>query len=342
MKLGLAYLLVGLLACLGCAPGTGEPAILRVDGAPLRIGVGDRISVERGDRWLSVPEEALAAGLDLDLFAVWLTRDWQEDWVTREALRDLVRRGITPVVVHYYFGDDISKERLESDRDDWYTSLWRMSQLVDIGAPVLVVLEPEFNVVARGGETSITEWPWFGDDLRAAALMIKGEAPEALVGVCAGDFSPTRDLEPVLERALPALDFLAFQEMRASTDPASPRSDYLSVGAAAVDYATYLQRSFRLPVLLAYVAVSSHGGWEARQAEALADLAGRRAELSAAGVFGAMYFQLHDDPAHVGYFGEAERHFGLLRSDGSPKPALQAFRALGSARSREATRSPGS
>ena len=46
-------------------------------------------------------------------------------------------------------------------------------------------------------------------------------------------------------------------------------------------------------------------------------------------MFGLIYFQLRDDPAHLGYFGPAERHFGLLRADGTAKPALDVFRALG-------------
>jgi len=46
-------------------------------------------------------------------------------------------------------------------------------------------------------------------------------------------------------------------------------------------------------------------------------------------VFGLVYFQLRDDPNHSGFFGVAERSFGLLRADGSAKPALEAFRELG-------------
>jgi len=116
--------------------------------------------------------------------------------------------------------------------------------------------------------------------------------------------------------------------MRADTDPAAAREGYLSVGKTAVEYASYLHSTFELPILLAYLAVSSHGGWEAEQAAAISELGAHRAALRNAGVFGVMYFQLYDDPAHVGYFGDAEPHFGLLRADGTAKPALQAFRAL--------------
>ena len=36
-----------------------------------------------------------------------------------------------------------------------------------------------------------------------------------------------------------------------------------------------------------------------------------------------------DDPHHTGYFGKAEPHFGLVRADGTKKPAIRAFRDLG-------------
>jgi hypothetical protein len=333
LRLPLVWLLLSLSGLLASCPrGLGaEPALDLDDTSRLRLGVGDRISVlnEEAGEWVSLPQEALDKGVPLDLFEMWLPRGWDEDWVTRKRLEQLAAQGVTPVIVHYYFGDAISRERVEAQRDGWYSSMWRMANLIRMDAPVLVVLEPEFNVAPPEGETAITSWPWFARDLRAAAEMIREQAPNALVGTCPGDFPGTPNLEPLLGPVAPHLDFLAFQEMRASTDPEAGRTDYLEVGRAASDYARYLKRAFGRPLLLAYVAVSSHGSWEKRQADALRDLHRHRAALRAAGVFGLIYFQLRDDPAHLGYFGAAERHFGLLRADGTAKPALEVFRALG-------------
>ena len=314
------------------SPGAGAtPALDLHDTSRLRLGVGDRISVlsREAEAWVSVPEEALRKGVPLDLFEVWLPRGWDEDWVKRERLQELTAQGITPVIIHYYFGDAISKERVEAERDGWYSSMWRMANMVRMDAPVLIVLEPEFNIAPPEGETAITSWPWFAKDLAAAVEMIRTQAPNALIGTCPGDFSGTPHLEPVLGPLASDLDFLAFQEMRAATDPEAGRKGYLDVGRAATDYARYLKRAFGRPLLLAYVAVSSHGHWEKRQADALRDLRRHRDALLGAGVFGLVYFQLRDDPSHIGYFGAAERHFGLLRADGTPKPALEVFRALG-------------
>jgi hypothetical protein len=299
-----------------------------MQGEQLLVGVGDRVSWIDGYEYVSLPDQAIAQGLRPDLFEIWLPRGWSEHWVERDVLQDLARRGITPVVVHYFFGDAISAERFEAQRDDWYASLWRMARLVRMREPVLVVLEPEFNIAPPEGETALVDAPWLADDLRAAARLIREQAPNARVGVCPGDFSPTRGLEPLLGAAAPELDFLAFQEMRAATDPDAGGEGYLELGDAAVDYARYLRRAFGLPLLLAYVAVSSYDGWERAQAEALASLVARRDALARAGVFGVVYFQLRDDPDHRGYFGPAERNFGLLRADGTPKPALDAFLEL--------------
>lgn len=294
----------------------------------LRIGVGDRLELWQTGKGRRLLDVAQARGLPLDYVQLWLTRGWSDSWVSPERLGELRDRGVVPVVVHYWFGDQISRERIEAQRKAWYTSLWRLSQRIRKAGPVLVVLEPEFNIDPPKGETAVLDWPGFAEELRAAAALIRREAPNARVGVCAGDFQGPPRLEGVLGPVADELDFLAFQEMRAATDPAAGRDGYGRVGRAAQAYAAYLQRAFGRPLLLAYVAVSSHGGWESRQAAALADLARHESALRRAGVFGAIYMQLVDDPKHEGYFGAAEKHFGLLRRDGTAKPALQVLRAL--------------
>lgn len=339
MRLRAAALLgsTAALAALGLAAAPQRaaaheprPRELLAPGAKIRLGVGDRIALTRDGQKLPTDVVARDFGLDPDFVQLWLTRDWKDDWVPREKLAALAARGVTPVVVHYFFGDDLSRERFEPARDAWYTSLWRLAQQIRIDAPVLVILEPEWNQPAPPGETSLQDWADFADDLRAAAEMIRRDAPNALVGTCPGDFAGPPDLERVLGPASKHLDFLAFQEMRAATDPASGKPGYLDVGYAATEFASYLWRAFRKPVLLGYVAVSSGSGWEREQAEALESLAARRADLLRSGVFGAIYFQLVDDPRHRGYFGADEKYFGLVDNRGHAKPAWKAFRKLGS------------
>lgn len=300
------------------------------DGSRLLLGVGDRLTFHADDAWRSLRAEALRLGLPLDLLQVWLPRGWEDAWIEPEALARLAHSGTTPVVVHAFFGDAISRERVQAERTEWLASVRRMARRIAVDAPVLVILEPEFNNRPPRGETAITDWPGFSDALRRAVGVVREEAPRARVGTCAGDYSPSRELETPLRGVAESLDFLCFQEMRGRTRP-DAHPDGLALGRAALSYARYLDRTFGRPVLLGYVAVSSWGGWEEEQARALRSLAERREALRAAGVFGLVYFQLRDDPHHAGWFGPAERHFGLTTASGEPKPALRVFRALGEA-----------
>jgi hypothetical protein len=300
----------------------------RAGAERLLAGVGDRLWWHESGETVFLPEEARRLGLPTDLFEIWLPRGWRASWIPQRDLRRLSRAGTIPVVVEYFFRDGISRERVVREREAWHRSLRRLANVVAIDAPVLVVLVPEFNDEPPHGETAITDWAGFSNEIASALAIFRERAPNARVGVCAGDFSPDRDLALPLGGISSQLDFLAFQEMRAVTEPSSNRPGYLSLGKAALEYARYLQDEFRLPVLLAYVAVSSHGRWNIRQRDALLDLARQREALRRAGVFGAIYFQSRDDPRASGYFREAERGFGLNRADGGEKPALRAWRRM--------------
>jgi hypothetical protein len=260
------------------------------DTSRLRIGIGDRLRVEREGKWVTTISALDGLGIQVDLLQIWLPRGWKKEWIERESLTALQDRGVVPVVVHYFFGDDISRERVESQRDAWYSSMWEMAQQIKGLGSVLVILEPEFNNAPPPGETAITSWPSFAEDLRAAAKMIREQAPNALVGTCPGDFSGAPNLEPVLGPVADDLDFLAFQGMRVSTDPDRSGSGYLEVGRSAVDYARYLKRAFNRPILMGYLAFSSYGGWESEQRDALRDVATHQRALRAAGVWGLIYF----------------------------------------------------
>ncbi len=321
-----AALLLLLALCVPPQVAQSEPPVWAA--GPMRIGVGDRLTVLAGGDWVPLATRAERAGFRPDYLQIWLTRGWRASWVPREGLRDLAERGITPVFVHYFFGDEISRERILEEREEWHASLRRMARVARHAGEALVVLEPEFNIDPPAGETATVDWPGFAEEVRAALRVVRAEAPGLKVGICAGDFFPDRNLE-VLDAMADELDFLAFQEMRGSTDPVAGRVGYLRVGAEAVRFARYLRERFGKPILLAYVAVSSHGrDWERRQRDAIRDLVAARGALREQGVFGVIYFQLQDDPEHRGYFGPAERAFGLIDARGRAKPAFSEFLRL--------------
>jgi len=313
--------LVGFASCLVAAQRPGTP-----EG--IRFGIGDRLTLPRADQqWQPLARRARQLRVPLDYLQIWLPRGWQEAWLPVPELRALQEHGTLPVFVHYFFGDAISGERIQAQRAAWHASLERLARAAAPLGPVLIVVEPEFNTDPPPGETATLEWAGAVAAFRAALRRVRSLAPEARLGICAGDFYPDLNLDGLAPLA-GDLDFVAFQEMRARSDPEARRPGYLRVGAQATRYARYLRETFDRPVLLAYVAVSSHGGWEAEQAFAIRDLARHRGALQRAGVFGVIYFQLQDDPTHTGYFGAAERHFGLTDAAGRPKPALRAFREL--------------
>ncbi len=319
-------LLLSLLFVSGC----GADDIL-YPGRPgyLRLGVGDRISWSRGGQEVSWYKKALEDGFEIDFVEVWLEEGWDENWLSQDDLNEVLDRGLVPVIMHYYFAEDISKEYVEDNLSEWYEDLERLATLVNIDREVWVVLEPEFNDQPSSG-TPITQWEGWNDAVIGAAEKIRDIAPEAKISICAGDFGQ-QNLELCLSRAAQELDFLSFQEMRASTYWEPSSSGRLHVADSALRFSRYLKATFKKPILFAYLAVSTYAdgdslGWENEQALVINQVFDRSDELLANGVFGLIYFEYYDDPLHSGFFGEAEKYFGLMTNTGQPKQGWHVFR----------------
>lgn len=320
-----------LLLGLGCANSGAHEA------QPFLYGLGDRVDFYLGGEWIPVWELLDRESLQVELVEIWLTQGWDTTWVSRRDLKTLHERGYTPLIVYYTWGDSSSVEYLLEDQarrlKRWYRDLEeRVAPLVHFSFPVLVALEPEFNNIPSPGQTPLIEWEGFNDVVIRAVEILKGGAPNVEVGIVPGDF-PGHDLSLCLGRAAPYLDFIGFQEMRAATDPeGADRPGYTDVAGAALRFSRYLWQTFRRPLLLTYVALSSyaHGnplGWEETQAVMLQDLLHAVPALQDNGVFGLVYFELMDDPTHdTLYFGPAERYFGLITKEGRRKKAYWVWR----------------
>jgi hypothetical protein len=260
--------------------------------------------------------------------AIWLTRNWEEDWLRPEDLDSLVRDGVVPVLLLAYFEEDISRDYVLKHRKEWYRYLAKVAALAAVDEPVLVVLEPEFNDTENGRGKRVASWTGFNEVMIDGIYLLRSLAPNLLVGLCAGDFGE-QELEPIVGEAVYYSDFVAFQEMRASTRPHGRTDVAEDVSDRALAYAEYLKEAFDKPILLAYAAASTYdpqgAGWEQHQAAVIDGLFQALPELQGRGVFGLLYFQLLDDPLHTGYFGEAEKHFGLVDTALVPKPAWEAF-----------------
>ena len=293
-------------------------------------GVGDRyrtgLAGKNGSQILH--QWAQKHGAPVNAQAIWLTRDWNDSWVSRRDLQRMAEEGVVPVLILYYWGEDISRENVVRQRKDWYFYLLKVAAIASIDYPVLIVLEPEFNDETNNDSTLILSWPGFNEIVIDGIYILRSMAPNVLVGICPGDFG-AQDLESSIGEVVEYSDFIAYQEMRASTKPSLITDDYEDVTERALGYATWLHQVFDKPVLLSYAAVSTYdpdgGRWEQHQSDVVSHLYASAPQLQEQGVFGILYFMLFDDPHHTGYFGPAEPYFGLVDAAGKPKKGWFSF-----------------
>lgn len=289
---------------------------------PLQFGIGlDDIATARSH------------GLHLGFGTFWLGAWTQRTgWAHAEQqLRLAASLNITPVINWWYWGDDISpacvehgcydaRQQVWKDKTTWYRMSTELAALIRRtmgGRLTVVILETEFN---KGGIESYEPFDGYLAD-HAAIFRQAGNTPVVIGFGNWGHAHWTR-----FDRAAQAGDALGVQLLRSSIREAAT---YAGSVDELMSGARYLQATFRKAVVVTDLALSSYPSvaYEAVQAQVTSELFARRGELRAAGVVGVFYRTLRDDPTVdlSNYHGEAERHWGLLRADGSPKPAFSVF-----------------
>lgn len=259
--------------------------------------------------------------------SVWITRNWQENWYPAEEVnKKLVANGITPIFIFYWYADDISKKFVLDSQQSIERDLQRFEDyLRKINGKKLVVLHPEFN------QADISQWQGFNQVMSRDINRFKNVA-NTKVGFCVGDFGNYHSLSslqdwksfhPSIKSAVNDADFIAFQEMRATTR--NSQVDILNTAKRSLSFATYLHKTYQKPTLFAYLALSSYGkNGEENQAKVIKEtlqLLPRFKEES--NLIGFNLFHLMDSPRQEGYFLEAEKNFGIYRKDGSDKPSAK-------------------
>lgn len=335
-----------LLAALGVLLVVAGPA-----RAAMCFGTGDRLT------WYETPTEPrdtvgllhqLGFPASNRLLGIWLPPDWRPAWLA--GMQGAMDRGAVPVVMAWGLGDLYARgpDAALAARDGgaaWLAGIGRLAALLrGLHGTVLVALQPEFNV------PGIQERPDFGRLMaRAAALLHAASGPfvRVEVGTVVGDFgrygdatadeASWRRMLPALDAALPALDFVGFQEMRGAThrDPRgvmrvfTPAQEGLPVlPQRAVAFAHFLREVTGKKLLLAYLALPDFvppGGdasWPRAAAAATAGVLAEAPSLEREGVFGIMAISLFDDAAHnndsADFWGNASDHFGLVMSNTRP------------------------
>ncbi len=183
-------------------------------------------------------------GLSRAAFVVmWVTPKWQPYWFPVHEVQRAIDIGITPVFVHWYFGDRLNgdhvRERVVASLDDYGHHTRRLGQYIgQLDGDVLISVEPEFNTAA------IEDWPEFGSILRRHGIenleraiheenAFTGHVTRAKIGTTLVD-TGSRDPDalditfrnkalgdrrgwdrsiPLIEALEPSLDFLGFQQI---------------------------------------------------------------------------------------------------------------------------------
>ena len=246
----------------------------------------------------------------------------------RAHLRDAKADGVIPIVQWWYWGDDISPRCVEQgcldqyhkvrkDRATWTRLANELADLiVSIGAPqAFVVIETEFN--KHGIET----YEPFDGYLVEQAAIFHRRGLKVVVGF--GNWG--QPLWKNFDRAIAASDLLGTMALQSSVRDAAT---YLAGAEQLVRAARHFHETFAKRTLVDF-AFSSYpdATYEGMQDAVIRDIFRRMPELRAAGVEGMVWRMLPDDPSFDtnNYHGIAERHWGLLRANGSAKPAFASF-----------------
>jgi len=248
------------------------------------------------------------------------------------ALDDAVRKGVTPVIHFWYWGDDISASCVQSgctnryhgvalSRADWdamaATLQSKLQSRLD-GREAIVIVETEFNKKDIDGATYA---PTF-DALLARKLDQFASVPGVDVVVSFGNWrSENWDRFPL---AIGSSDMLGFQTMRASTKDSD--ASYQAAVDAVRAASSHLHVRYDKATILTDLALSTYPSskYERMQAAEITELFAREDELRDVGLRAVLYRDLVDNPKADtrNYYGEAERHWGFVRADASQKLAL--------------------
>jgi hypothetical protein len=276
-------------------------------------------SFHLGGTWIAAPQVYADDGVPHKFTQAWIGGDGWEQWFKAAGVAEMQAAGVTPEVIHYYFGDPVLED-VQARRDAFLADIDRLAEVLaasGVGQHALVTLEPEYN------QGKVATWEGWNDLMLEAIHRLHSKAG-AKVGLLPGDWDIDHVLPISMGRAAAAADFVAFQEMRASTQDTPAQAK--QVVSNAIRFARYLSRKFLRPVRWGYVMVSDYGGWTWVQRDVVVELCERQKELQAAGVVAVSWMSYLDHPGADGYFGEGEAHKGLKFEDGRPKPAFEVWK----------------
>jgi hypothetical protein len=249
----------------------------------------------------------------------------------RTQLETAKASGVTPVIQWWYWGDDLSPTCVDSGCRDQHHGVWKdkatwdrlTRELADIIVSVLgpnsgaiIIVETEFNKGSMQSNETFDGW------LEEKAHFFHGKGLKVVVGF--GNWGRSNWIN--YDRAVAAADLIGVMALQSSVRDSLT---YLSGAEMLVSAARYNQAQFGKPSFVTDFAFSSYPepSYEVYQDTVVREIFSRMDELRDAGVQGMVWRMLTDDPNFdtANYHGTAERHWGLLHADGTPKPAFLPF-----------------
>jgi hypothetical protein len=305
-------LLIGL-AMVSRAASASEPMRFGLDVASAQTAVDRGLTISYGSMWAGA----------------WNQR-WGWDGIATQ-LRAAKASHVIPVIQWWYWGDDISpaaveqgvwdaRQGVQKDKATWYRMSNELADLVvqtlGPGSTAVVVVETEFN--KQGIETYEPFDGYLAD--QAKIFHDRGLSVVVSFGNWGQSYWATFD------RAAAAADMLGAMVLQSSIHEAST---YLSGADMLIAQASQLQAMFHKPCFVTDFAFSSYPepSYAYQQDTMVKEIFAKLSELKAAGVRGMVWRMLSDDPTFdtSNYHGMAERSWGLLHADGTPKLAFYAF-----------------
>lgn len=277
---------------------------------------------------------ARSIGMPVGFGSVWAGAWNQEKYSwdgVGQQLEKAQAQGVTPMIQWWYWGDDLNPTCVESGCRDKYYGVWKdkatwdrlSSELADIivrtlgpNSGAIIVVETEFNKRTMQSNETFDAW------LEEKAHFFRARGMKVVVGF--GNWG--RANWKNYDRAIAAADLIGVQALLSSVRDAAT---YLSGAEMLVSAARYNQQHFGKPSFVTDFAFSSYPetSYESYQDTVVREIFARLDELRDAGVQGMVWRMLADNPKFntANYHGTAERHWGLLRADGTAKPAFQPF-----------------
>ena len=308
---------------LRSADESGNRAEVRSDAlatidTTFQYGVGGG-SFQLGDKWVQAQELFAQDDMRVKFTQQWIGGSGWTDWFKPDGIAALANAGYTPEVIHYYFGDpDLSD--VQARREAFLEDIRTLASVLKdsgVGDRAIVTLEPEYN------QGEVATWEGW-NDLMIEAMQILRTQTGCKVGLLPGDWDIDHVTPISMGRAAAYADFVAFQEMRASTQ--DEQADAYEVVNRALRFSHFLSRKFLRPVRWGYLMVSDYNGWSYVQRDVVVEMCEREQELKDAGVVAVSWMSYLDHPGANGYFGEGEAHKGLKYADNTPKPAWHVWK----------------